>query len=125
MVELRIPRDGNKTNRRITSWNFRTEDYDLFSDLLGKKFMGHGPGKKRGLGQLVDFKDHFLQAQEWSMPMSRKPSNTGRRPARTKKLLLTKLKGNIQEVELEKVDTERTETLSEHTETELGKSKTA
>lgn len=63
-MELRIPRDGHKTNSRITTWDFRREDYNLFRDLLVKKFMGYGPGKKRGPGQLVDFKDHLLQAQE-------------------------------------------------------------
>ena len=70
--------------------------------------MGYGPGKKRGPGQLADFKDHLLQAQEWSMPMSRKPSKSGRQPAWMKEEFLTKLKqkGSIQEVEAEKDDPE-------------------
>lgn len=36
-MELAIPRDGHKKNSRITTWDFRREDYNLFRDLLGKK----------------------------------------------------------------------------------------
>lgn len=39
--------------------------------------------------QLI-FRDHLLQAQEWSIPLSRKSS--GRKPVWTNKMLLTKLK---------------------------------
>lgn len=46
-MELGIPRDGHKTNSRITTWDFRREDYNLFRDLLGK-IHGIWPWKEEG-----------------------------------------------------------------------------
>lgn len=78
-----------KTNSRIMVLNFQRAGFGLQRDLLG---MGYSPGEKRGPGELVDFLDHPLQAQEQCLPTKGKSSRCCRRPAWTKKELLIKLK---------------------------------
>lgn len=71
--------------------------------------MEYGPENKRGQGQLADFKNHLLQAQESSISISKKPSKRGKRLVRMKKRAPNKIqtqKGSIQEMEAEIGDPE-------------------
>lgn len=71
------------------------------------------------------YNDHLLQAQEWSVPVSRKSSNNVRMPAWMNKLIPAKLK---YKKELYRVWKQGQETWKEykdieHAETQLGKPK--
>lgn len=67
-------------------------EFNLFRDLLGRMPRGMALEWKEAQEYWLISKDHFLQAQESSIPMSRK-SNKGRRwHASMRKELLTQLR---------------------------------
>ncbi|KFW65086.1 hypothetical protein AS28_14346, partial [Pygoscelis adeliae] len=76
----------------ITTLDFRRENFGLFKDLLGRVPWDKAL-KGRGTQETwLIFKDHLLQTQEQSTPMSRKSGKNARRPAWMNKELLAKLK---------------------------------
>jgi len=92
MVEFRILRGGSRAISRITALDFRRANFDFFKDLLGgipwvRALEGRGVQES-----WILFKHHFLHAQDQCIPMSKKSSKGGRRPAWVSKKLLAKLK---------------------------------
>jgi len=92
MVEFRFLHGGSRAVSRITTLDCRRANFGLFKDLLGgipqvRTLQGRGVQESWPL-----FKHHFLHAQDQCIPMSRKPSKGGRRPAWMSKELLVKLK---------------------------------
>ncbi|GAB0175916.1 mitochondrial enolase superfamily member 1 [Grus japonensis] len=93
MVEFRILCGRSRAIIRITTLDFRRANFGLLKDLLGRipwvrALEGWGVQENWSI-----FKYHFLRAQDWFIPKSRKLSKGGRRPAWTIKELLEKLKG--------------------------------
>jgi len=91
MVEFRIQCAESRARSRITAY-FRRANFGLFQDLLGgipwvRALAGRGVHKSWLL-----FKHHFLHSQDWCIPMNKKSSKGGRRPAWISKELLAKLK---------------------------------
>jgi len=73
-VEFRILREGNKANSRITTLDFRKVDFGLFNDLHGG-IPRERVLERRGVQESwLIFKDHLIQAQEDSIPMSKNAS---------------------------------------------------
>ena len=70
--------EGKKAESVTATPDFRKTTFDLVMDLLGR-IPRHTALVRRGV-QESWFKDHPLQYQEWSIPMSRKSSKGGRRP---------------------------------------------
>ncbi|GAB0189216.1 mitochondrial enolase superfamily member 1 [Grus japonensis] len=92
MMEFRILCGRSTAISRITTLDFRRANFGLFKDLLGripwvKALEGRGVQESWSI-----FKHHFLQAQDWCIPMSKKSSKGGRRPAWMSKEILRKLK---------------------------------
>ena len=72
--------------------DFRKANIGLYKDRLReipwvRALQGSGVQESWSL-----FKHHFLHAQDWSIPLSKKSSKGGRRPAWMNKQLLEKLK---------------------------------
>jgi len=81
MVNFRILRRGNRARSRITTLDFRRANFGLFKELLGgipwvRALEGRGVQESWSL-----FKHHFLHAQEQCIPLRKKSSKGGRRPA--------------------------------------------
>jgi len=92
MVEFRILHGGSRAISRITTLDFRRANFGLFKDLLGgipwvRVLEGRGVQESCLL-----FKRHFLHAQDRCIPMSKKSSKGGRRPAWMSKELPAELK---------------------------------
>uniref|UniRef100_A0A8B9PGQ4 Reverse transcriptase domain-containing protein n=1 Tax=Apteryx owenii TaxID=8824 RepID=A0A8B9PGQ4_APTOW len=91
MVEFRILRGGGRALSKIATLDFRRANFGLFRDLLrGIPWVRALEGRGVQESWLI-FKHHLLQAQERCIPMSRKSSKGGRRPAWMSKELLAKL----------------------------------
>jgi len=69
MVEFRTLREGRRAKSKITSLNFRTADLGLFAWQSPQDKTLEGKGVQESW---LIFKDHLLQAQEKSIPTSRK-----------------------------------------------------
>jgi len=80
-VKFRILYGGNRAVNLITTLDFRRANFGPFKDLLG------GIPWVRALeGRVVQeswlsFKHHFLHAEDQCIPMNKKSSKGGRRPA--------------------------------------------
>ena len=81
MTEFRILHGGRRAVSRITTLDFRRANFGIFKEVLG------GIPWVRALeGRQVQenwslFKHHFLHAQDWCIPLGKKSSKGGRRPA--------------------------------------------
>jgi len=81
MVEFRILCGGSRSISRIKTLDFRRANFGLFKDLLGgipwvRALEGRGVQESWSL-----FKRHFLHAQDQCIPLRKKSSKGGRRPA--------------------------------------------
>ena len=92
MVEFRLLRGGSRAISRITSLDLRRANLGLFRDLPGGIPWVKDLGGSEVQESWLIFKHRFLQAQEQCIPMSKKSSKGGRRPAWMNKELLAKLK---------------------------------
>ncbi|XP_053882920.1 CDK-activating kinase assembly factor MAT1 isoform X2 [Malaclemys terrapin pileata] len=81
MVELRILTEGKKESSRIRTLNFRKADFDSFRELMGKISWEANMRGKGVQESWLYFKKAELRAQEQTIPMCRKNSKYGRRPA--------------------------------------------
>jgi len=80
MVNFRILCGGSREIRRIKTLDFRRANSGLFKELLGeipwvRALEGRGIQECWSLS-----KHHFLHAQDWCIPLSKKSSKAGRRP---------------------------------------------
>jgi len=71
MVETRILRAGRRVKGNLTTLEFKRADFDMVEGLLGrvpedKTLEGRGAQES-----CLIFKDHLLQAQEWSIPTNK------------------------------------------------------
>jgi len=92
MVEFRILRGGSRAISRIKTLDFRRANFGFFKQLLGaipwvRALEGRGVHECWLL-----FKRHFLHAQERCIPLRKKWSQGGRRPAWLNKELLVELR---------------------------------
>jgi len=88
MVEFRILRGGSRAISRIKTLDLRRANFGLFKDILGgipwdRALEGRGVHERWSL-----FKYHFLHAQERWIPLRKKSSKGGRRPAWLNKELI-------------------------------------
>jgi len=91
-VEFRILRGGSRAISRIKSLDLRRANFALFKELLGGIPWARVL-KDRGLQECWSlFKLHFLHAQERCVPLRKKSSKGGRRPAQLNKELLAELR---------------------------------
>lgn len=88
---FKILREGNKVNSRTTALAFRGTAFFIVRDLMGRVTWEMNLKTRRNQENWLIFKDHFLQAQERSIPTSRKSSKSTRRPAWLSRELLTEL----------------------------------
>ena len=80
VVEFRILRGGSRAKSKITTLDFRKSDFDLFKGLLSrfpwdKALEGRGAQESWSISKVC-----LLQAQERSIPRSRKSGQNARRP---------------------------------------------
>lgn len=77
MMEFKILREGRREKSKTTALGFRRADFILFRVLLGR--IPWAMALKRGGVQesWLMLSDHFLQAQERTIPTSRKSSQGG------------------------------------------------
>jgi len=92
MVKFRILCGGSRAISRIKTLDFRRANFSLFKELLGRipwvrTLEGRGVQESWSL-----FKHHFLHAQDQCIPLSKKSSKGGRRPAWMSKELLVELR---------------------------------
>ncbi|XP_068809550.1 uncharacterized protein [Struthio camelus] len=90
-LEFRILRGGSRAISRIATLDFRSANFGLFRDLhrgisWGRALEGRGVQES-----WLIFKHHLLQAQDRCIPLRKKSSKAGRRPAWMSKELLAKL----------------------------------
>jgi len=97
MVNFRILGGGSRAISRIKTLDFRRANFGLFKEVLGgipwvRALEGRGVQECWSL-----FKYHFLHAQDWCIPLRKKSSKRGWRPAWLSKELLVELKwkGNV------------------------------
>jgi len=95
MVEFRILRGGSRAISRIKTLDLRWANFGLFKELLGGI-----PWARALKGRVVQecwslFKRHFIHAQEQCIPLRKKSSKKGRRPAWLNKELLAGLRWKI------------------------------
>jgi len=92
MVEFRILRARSRAITRIKTLDFRTANFGLFKDLLGEIPWARAL-KGRGVQECWSlFKHHFLHAQERCIPLRKKSTEGGKRPAWMNKELLAELR---------------------------------
>jgi len=92
MVEFSFLRGGSKVISRIKTLDLRRTNFGLFKELLGgipwaRALEGRGIQECWSL-----FKYHFLHAQEWCIPLSKKSRKGGRRPVWLNKKHLAELR---------------------------------
>jgi len=92
MVEFKILRGGSRAISRIKTLDLRRADFALFKELLGgipwvRALEGRGVQEHWPL-----FKHHFLQAQEWCIPLRKKSGKGGRRSSWMSKEFLVELR---------------------------------
>ena len=79
-VEFRILHGRNKAMHSIANRDLRRANPDFFKDILGgvpwvRALEGNGAQES-----WLTSKHHFLQAQDWCIPKSKKSGKGGRRP---------------------------------------------
>jgi len=92
MVEFRFLRGGIRAISRVKTLELRRANFGLFKEVLGgilwvRALEGRGVQESWSL-----FKHHFLHAQDHCIPLSKKSSKGGRRPAWMSKELLVELR---------------------------------
>jgi len=92
MLEFRILCGGSRAISRIKTLDLRRANFGLFKQLLGgfpwvRALKGRGVQKCWSL-----FKHHFLHAQERCIPLRKKSTKGGRRPAWLNKELLAEIR---------------------------------
>ncbi|XP_062425881.1 uncharacterized protein LOC134137198 [Rhea pennata] len=92
MVEFRMLQERSKATSRIATPVFGRADFGLFRDLIGGISWVKALEGRRVQESWLVFKHHFLQAQERCIPMSKKCTKRGRRPAWVNKELLAKFR---------------------------------
>jgi len=81
MFEFRILRRGSRAISRIKTLDFRRANFGLFKELLGGiPWVRALEGRKVQENWLL-FKHHFFHAEDQYIPLSKKSSKRGRRPA--------------------------------------------
>jgi len=101
IVEFVILSGGSRPIIRVTTLDFRRANFGLFTDLLRGILWVRALKGRRVQKSWLLFAHHFLHAQDWCIPMSKKSSKGGRRPAWMNKKLLAKLKLKKKEGHLE------------------------
>jgi len=92
IVEFRILRGGSRVISRIKTLDLRRDNFALFKELLGGILWARAL-KCRGVQECWSlFKRHFLHAQERCIPLSKKSSKGGRRPAWLNKEILAEIR---------------------------------
>jgi len=92
MVEFRILCGGSRGISRIKTLDLRRANFGLFKELLGGIPWDRAL-KGRGVQECWSrFKCHFLHAQEQCIPLRKKTSKRGKRPAWLNKELLAELR---------------------------------
>jgi len=91
-LSFRILRGRITSISRIKTLDFRRANFGLFKELLGgipwvRALEGRGVQESWSL-----LKHHFLHAQDWCIPLSKKSSKGGRRPSRMSKEILVELR---------------------------------
>ena len=81
MVEFSILGGGTRGNSRTATLDFRRADFELFRRLVGRVPWGSVLESKGVQDGWLLFKKEVLKAQEQAVPLSRKMSRCGRRPA--------------------------------------------
>ncbi|GAB0204964.1 hypothetical protein GRJ2_002962000 [Grus japonensis] len=89
MVEFKILRAARRVRSKL---DFRTADFGLFRDLLGRIPWDKALEGRRAQDSWLVFKGHLLQAQEQCIPTKRKSSKNTKRPSWMNKELLGKVK---------------------------------
>ncbi|KAG6928006.1 hypothetical protein G0U57_008907, partial [Chelydra serpentina] len=92
MVEFRILTQGRKESSRIQSLDFRKADFDSLRELMGKVPWENNMRGKGVEESWLYFKESLLRLQEQTIPMCRKKSKYGRRPAWLNSEILAHLK---------------------------------
>jgi len=92
MGEIRILCGGNRAISRITALDFRRANFGLFKDLLrGITWVRALEGRGDQESWLL-FKHHFPHTKDLCIPMSKKSSKAGRRPAWMSKEFLVEIR---------------------------------
>jgi len=81
MVEFRILHEGRRARSRITTLDFRRANFGLFKDLLEGTPWVRALKVREVQESWWQLKHHFLYAQDWCIPMTKKPSKGGTRSA--------------------------------------------
>ncbi|CAM4692336.1 unnamed protein product [Lepidochelys kempii] len=81
MVEFRILRQGRKESSRIRTLDFRKADFDSLRELMGRIPWENNMRGKGVQESWLYFKESLLRLQGQTIPMCRKNSKCGRRPA--------------------------------------------
>ncbi|CAM5167297.1 unnamed protein product [Natator depressus] len=92
MVEFRILTQGRKESSRIRTLDFRKADFDSLRELLGKIPWENNMRGKGVQESWLYFKESLLRLQGQTIPMCRKKSKYGRRPAWLNSEILADLK---------------------------------
>lgn len=80
------------TTRWITTLDFRRIDFGLFRNVLKRIAWDIALEKTEIQQSELVFKDHLLQAPQWSISVCSKPGSSGRTPMWIDKTLLTRSK---------------------------------
>ena len=71
MVEFSIPRAGTTVKSKLTTLHFSPADFGLFKNML-RRVPWDKALEGRGVKEtFLIFKDHLIQAQEWSIPTNK------------------------------------------------------
>ncbi|CAM4559525.1 unnamed protein product [Lepidochelys olivacea] len=92
MVEFRILTQGRKESSRIQTLDFRKADFDSLRELMGKIPWENNMRGKGVQESWLYFKESLLRLQGQTIPMCRKNSKYGRRPAWLNNEILADLK---------------------------------
>lgn len=87
---FKVLREVSKANGRISTADFRKEDFWLFQGSAWQDPMSDCPEDKGAQEGWLIFKDNLFKGWEQSLPTGRKRSKHGRRPAQNKEFM-TKL----------------------------------
>ncbi|CAM4712535.1 unnamed protein product [Lepidochelys kempii] len=92
MVEFRILTQGTKESSRIRTLDFRKADFDFLEELMGRIPWENNMREKEVQESCLYFKESLLRLQGQTIPMCRKNSKYGRRPAWLNSEILADLK---------------------------------
>jgi len=92
MVKFRISRGRNRIPSRITTLDFSRTNFGVFKQFLEEIPWDRALEGKGTRDNQLDFKDHFFQAQDQSIPRGRMSRKGARRPAWLNRELLGRLK---------------------------------